>query len=480
MTDENPAIAAMACPHCHAPLYVRASDLGTKRTCPKCHKGVKVPVHAPSARSASSPRDEFPVVCRTCHSRLYARPEQIGTSIQCPDCFASIAVVAPAAVAERKIYQADDSYDLKLADDEPRVPQPVTYPVYCGTCNTMVRCRPDQQGQRVSCPDCGSAIVVPSPPRPKPTRRLPQEDVDVEIQPTFDRVQQESNAGRLLAAAAAKIDAEDRKKPRPPKRPFIDGVLTFPLQIRVLPATIGLSLLGGVILYAIHIALDMSGLAMIIGMAMMAAISVLGLVFVFVVGNVCMSVVQWTAMGYSTIQDWPEFEIFSWIRNMVFFANSSAVATAPGGLLWLALPIPDWLGHLLVWPTAFVLFPLVFLSMLDHETPLGVYSKYIVRSLQTSRSAWKKFYLMSLLVWGGVALAHVFSIGGSLVSDAPVSWLEYLSIVATVYGAIAYFRLVGRMAWVLDSDVANLAAEATESEADDEGVLPGRSPLQVS
>lgn len=106
---------------------------------------------------------------------LEARRSQAGSPMRCPWCHASQTVPQES----RKDPKAEE-YPLRAAEREAASRSdaaPETYiPVVCGLCHTRMYATPEQVGQNLICPDCGTATVVrPSASVRRPAAQKPKE-----------------------------------------------------------------------------------------------------------------------------------------------------------------------------------------------------------------------------------------------------------------------------------------------------------------
>jgi DNA-directed RNA polymerase subunit RPC12/RpoP len=103
------------CPHCTAPLRARSTHAGRRQRCPLCQSAVVVP---PKSR-----RTDF---------EQYLLHDDVGPAIE-----------AVPAIA-----------------------------VDCPVCRSRLTAPEDQVGQKIACPDCGTAVVVPPKPEPHAPKRV--------------------------------------------------------------------------------------------------------------------------------------------------------------------------------------------------------------------------------------------------------------------------------------------------------------------
>jgi len=182
----------------------------------------------------------------------------------------------------------------------------------------------------------------------------------------------------------------------------------------------------------------------------------------FLLASACaMAVVRDTANGSDEVRDWPGAVFLDWFGEVFYLFNGLCVSVLPGaGLAWL-LAGYDFSGLPAASIIAFLLFPIVLLSMLEQNSALGVISPSTWGTLRKDSGAWATFYLFSavLLLAVGVVERVVFFLGGFLGSIV-------LALSLTVVWLI-YFRLLGRLAWHCADRAAREEIEA-ELEEDEE------------
>ena len=399
------------------------------------------------------------------------RPEQAGTDLACPDCQVDNRVPPLAPTSKPKSTQPGLHEELRLHEgvDQPQESLASEFRVKCKVCESVIYCRHQQVGKRIRCPDCGSVVTVSAPPPPKPKSIVKPVDPGIGIRPAAETAVFKTNADRLLAKAAVKYHEEEKKKPVPPKRPFIDGVWTFPFHLEVLPWLVVIAFLGCLIPYFVELALETSGKEMVIGMMLFALVALLSLATFIVATKSFMTIVSTTAMGFSKIE-WQKFEIFEGLKTAILFLTSLALSFGPGTSLGLMLRAPS--AAIVALPFAFIVFPFVFLSMLDAGSAAVPFTPYMWSTLSRDRRAWVKFYLASLPVFLLLILPHVIvlalQISNALPVNFPLLTFFFAAITLTTIGSLVYFRLLGRLAWVIDYQIPvdSEAGAETESEED--------------
>jgi hypothetical protein len=378
----------------------------------------------------------------------------------------------PSLAAQQKPHArpAGPQGDLRLHDgvDQPQGSPDTQFRVVCKVCESVIYCRRQHVGKRIRCSDCGSPVTVPEPPPPRPKSTLRAVDPGIGMRPAAKMDVFKTNADSLLAKAAAKYHEEERRKPIPPKRPFVEGVWTFPFHLEVLPVLVVIAFLGCLVPYFVQLALAMRGQEMVIGMMLFIPIALLSLATFFVATNSFMTIVATTAMGFSKIE-WQKFEILEGLKNAILFITSLGVSFGPGTSLALMVGAPN--AAFMALPIGFVMFPFVFLSMLDAGSAVVPFTPYIWNTLSQDRRAWVKFYVASLPVFLLMTLPHVIVLvlqSTPILSElVPLLALFFAAITLTTTGSLVYFRLLGRLAWVIDNQISlETSREEPEFEED--------------
>ncbi len=443
---------AVACPSCGVGLKVGDSDLGTQRDCPKCGAGFMLPTLTEARRLAEAKRQaraQFGFSCRLCGSRLYAMPQHIGRKMKCPDCHAINRISQPPPKAQAKFMPPVEGYDLALADESPVDARPAEelFHFQCRVCQTMLSVPRSWVGRQLPCPDCGTRLVVPFPPPAVTKVHVVAKDPGLTLGVAVPIPQQQFvNVEKLMTAAHEKLVTEAKKKPKPIRRPFLTGVYTYPFYPTSLVYLVLTGVLGGLILTLLRITVELQGLETVIGIPLIIGTVMFSIPLVGLNANYFLKTINWTSLGYSSVGESPPFEFFEFLRGVAFIINALGVSAIPGALIGLALPNRLIALGVLVLGTV-VLYPFVILSLLDNDSVFGPYSSFIWSSLGTVRRAWIKFYLSALVPFGMVAGSQVLAI------YFPNDIWSYVTIVVTSMALLIYFRLIGRLAYVIDRSI---------------------------
>lgn len=408
---------------------------------------------------------DIPVVCGVCGTRSYAHRSQVGQEIVCPDCSSRNRVPPPPPPpAKFQPRFTGDEYQLSAVDEPARRVDPerrITFP--CSTCSTLLDASREEVGSQVSCPDCGNLTVVPPPP-PEPPRFQPVDASDIVLDEPPSAIQETRKriADQLMKEAEEYVRACAEEESKPPLKPLVSGVFTFPFQPPVIPVWIGATIGVVVLLTLVDL---INSMTRVLSLEAILAVftTIIAIFFAAVIAGFCLppllAIIEFTADGQDRIPYWPGSDLLDRGRALLFFVNSLAVSSLPGMLtvsLLRPLGVPLWTGMLLT-P---LLWPVVFLSMLEADSPFIPWSPSIRASLKQISHAWSTFYFE---MFGVTVLLAIPALVLRLVG--PLALRVYLAAVAC-YLVIVCCRLLGRLAWM----AAEYVEEETEEEPDEESV----------
>jgi hypothetical protein len=146
---------------------------------------------------------------------------------------------------------------------------------------------------------------------------------------------------------------------------------------------------------------------------------------------------------------------------MIFFGL--VLSVVPGGMICGVIRLEGDLSWLPIAVSVLILFPFVLLSMLETDSALTPFSQNIWEGLHIAGEAWTATYGFSLAIWG------VF---------AAIDWAskEFISVpeISSVIGALSfvaalfvYYRLLGRLAWILAVRLDDPDEEETTNDTND-------------
>lgn len=505
----------MTCPHCGIRLKVKSADIGTTRACPKCSKAIKIGGDQPSSadqkpkpadESSQRPQDEFPMVC-DCGTRFYASPSQIGKTIDCPDCLTEHKVSAPNPDSSRKRLgpssdsrppshpsQAvkptnlpspgspspppddDDEYKLQPIDDAPawnpaHAPKPEAdrFHIRCSVCSSTLAVNKAMIGKKVKCPDCHSSTTVQKPTFVTKKTVVVAKDPKIGVEEAHKNKKNKEISDRLMNDAHQHQEELERSKPvMATTAPFSEGIYNYPFLPRVFQGWILLVPLLAIATNQIigGIALSESGSMSAIGAVFMFAIGgFLYCLFALTAGHVLMTLLQTTAIGYHQPEEWERFEAAGWFGRAFYLVCALIYSILPFVFIttFVAGFIPVPLRVIGIGTIAFFAFPFVLMSMMDADSPVVPWSGYVWKTIGKSPGSWFKFFMGTAFVMALSTIpivASVHFLGG---------WGMWLASAFAMIALTIYFRLLGRLAWVLDQlpvDPEEKDEEATDEDLD--------------
>jgi DNA-directed RNA polymerase subunit RPC12/RpoP len=503
MTPSEGQLLQFTCPQCMASLTTPWSMAGTRHRCPYCQSVFDAPRQMPTPpkidvyqvqqQAGPSPPAQpayVPVICSVCHTRMYATPEQVGQTLVCPDCGTPAVVprfsppVGPAAKPAAPpivtdVYQvhgesptASDS----AADDEKSLIR-----VVCPRCNTMMYGTKDQIGTSLFCPDCGASIVVPAP---APPRALIDVTTDCYALAGGDAAAAKEPVRSPPPRVAEKPPVARRperqftpyfRHPLLPRQPFLTGTFAFPFGAEARAHTLVLACWAIATAWLAQQSIQLSKEydprsqfvgAMLNGLSMIVALLFAG--FAAASGS---AVVRDTAGGSSQATSLPNVDFMSWFGDLVYIFNALCASLAPGaGLAWL-LAQNGHSAEAVAPVVLFLLFPVVLLSMFEVDSPWGLISWPVCRTLWQAWRGWAAFYATSAALVTAATLVST-----AIVSAKGLDGMVIVAPILTVAGLI-YFRLLGRLAWYCTDRTRRLAEAAEEERPEVETPVPSESGL---
>jgi hypothetical protein len=206
---------------------------------------------------------------------------------------------------------------------------------------------------------------------------------------------------------------------------------------------------------------DLSSAPAWFGGAMVMALALIFELMWFVFASACaLAVVRDSANGADEIENWPGGAFTDWIGDPLYIFIASCVSALPGaGLDWLLahFGLPSGVAA----PAGvFLLFPVVLLSMLEAESPLGAASSAVWRTFAVAANGWAGFYLAAATL---VAVTAAVTASASILIGGLFG--EFVASMALVAAWLIYFRLLGRLGWYC-ADRTSRAARKAEAEAE--------------
>ena len=472
------------CPRCLSWLKAPSSSANSRHRCPRCQLVIEVPQQSrkpvkdegyglqqeagplPAAQPAY-----IPVICHVCHTRMYAEEDQVGQRLVCPDCDMPTIVPRPAEKSAKKPRSADEIGQYALVNEVDRTTgeTPAAQRSYvvacCSLCQTRLDVTTDQAGQTLVCPDCGRPVVVPCQPKDNAGAgqgRGASDTSSTWIEPPEPPTRPDFVPNRdyrdpeMVAEREAKL-AEQERVARlathriPPLKLFFVDTFSFPFSQELLGRT--LSLIATAILTPPLLGFAFAGgpveaggfadAAVWIGKMLFAAIG-MGLLLTWIVTASAygLAILRDTAYGNDAVRNYPNVLTLEGLTDSVYIIFAIIFGALPGVFI-VRLWNPSEISELLGISISQLLFaPICLLSMLETNSLLNPLSLSIWRSVWRSWRAWALFYLLSFVI-----VTIVITLQAASVSlGGPALGIVVSGVVATI-AWIAYFRLLGRLAW---------------------------------
>ncbi len=450
---------------------------------------------------AEDANEGLSIRCPECNRRLKVPAKMAGKRVPCPACKAMLNLPTfesdrpqsgPAAPSKNLDSHLDD-IGFKLADELPKGRMTVdfaaeqlglhqaelkekefSYP--CKVCGSMMYARPADVGSMTRCPDCYSEFSIPSPPVQKARPRDPDlsKIADVSLMPPQGRGLNSSEFGRAtaedyLAKAAKEIDDSDEDKREQLydfdsatwlKRTF--AFLGDPSLI-VVAITTGL-FMGGTLLAASVVSQmaaewkpNSAESARKYGLITVLLLFGAPLLAITLANGV--AVLEASANKLKRIANWPIFNPSDAIGEIAVVLAAFLISIVPGGILsWLGSWVemnPD-IRMGIVMLSAYLLYPIILLGMLDNQSVGEPYSQAVIGSMGSRSNAWGGMYLITGLAMALIFVLYLFAAVGTEVPK----FVFGLFLPILVFFIFHQFGVLGSRI----ADVTDLAFETEESD----------------
>jgi hypothetical protein len=153
-----------------------------------------------------------------------------------------------------------------------------------------------------------------------------------------------------------------------------------------------------------------------------------------------LTVLEGTAAGQQTIDEWPEPDWRDWVANLLYLAFIGSISLALSLTITRLVAVPGLEWYLSV-VTMHVLYPIVLLSALETTNPFWPVSKPVLHSILTHARFWLLYFLISCSLTAAYLALVVIS--AWTVPFVSALWIGPLT--ATIL--ILQSRLLGRLGW---------------------------------
>jgi hypothetical protein len=288
--------------------------------------------------------------------------------------------------------------------------------VSCPTCGTIQYVGIGSSGSQTKCPDCFSSFTIPKPPYDvKPSKILARHqtfDTDSPLEngrdlQHIDRLRKQHTEDLL---EKAQVDLENEKDSDDRYRTDFDTQTFLRQSFGFLydPIAIAFIFVYGLI-FALVFALIQFGVTHSddgefgAGSALFCTVvgPLIGLLFGLPLMSAAMAQLEAVANHQAKVVDWPGFDMFDNLGDLLSVSMALAMSVIPGFLLGA------WLGGGLMASGRFeiagamfsvlFLFPIFFLSILDNGSLLQLISTDVLRSMKEVYEAWAVYYFKSAI-----------------------------------------------------------------------------------
>ncbi|MEX2169535.1 MAG: hypothetical protein WD851_09495 [Pirellulales bacterium] len=456
------------CPHCKTAFRALPEHAGRRAKCSHCDGTIVIPgeVVKPPERPAEIPQPQYVGVnCLLCGTRMYGTLADVGKELKCPDC-GRRTKLPPPEVKKKQIPAALDGeqYDLWEGDEQPwgvtlSAEGPRYIAVECRLCQTHLQTTVDQAGKKIRCHDCGAETVVKLPatgsrPKPQPATVVDEYEVDDSVPPvvppsfyspsvektekTADAVQRPTSK---KVARDEPLDAEFRKRPKLPRWPLLSGNFPF-LRSSGVPSRIFV-MSGSLLVPGIILAIISSVGSAILGVILLPLLIVLTLVWIAATAAASMAIVTEASEGNDQVYAWPSSAFMDWLPELGTLLVALMVSAFPGWLVAKLSPELTQIGLLLMVASVLLFLPIALLSQLAESSVWAILSPTVVMSWFRCPLSWFGFYLQSALLLAAVGVTGYAALTITLS-------ITLLLIPLAITGVFYYFRIMGRLAWVIE------------------------------
>lgn len=459
------------CPSCHAKFRVAAEHQGRRTRCPSCRKPFEI---QPTQASATAPPDDPPEVthvgvnCRLCGTRMYGRLDQVGKPLKCPDCDTETLLPPPQPKSKQAVPAAmlGEQYELYEGDDQPwgtalAAAQAEMVPVHCELCGTLQYVPPEMVGSVAICPDCDHGTRV-RPAKAKPAPKNLGRDIELEppsvteematpsAPPLFSRLHEfESLSDEEKEERMARVATNRKARPQMPRLPLVSGWAAFftgpGVVARWLVISMWLSGAAALAVFAFNLIFAGGQYGAVAGLPLLCSAGAVAALCYAYSAAMAITIVTESSEGNDRMTSWPSINPIDWMGETIYTVIAGLAAAAPGYLLVQVTGAHSVavLGGMLV--SGWLLYPVMQLSSLEGSSAFALAMPGVLGSISNRFGTWVTFYLLS----GAIAAAMVLAIAALWWIGGPAMMAASVPIIGA---AIAYFRLLGRLAWRIRED----------------------------
>lgn len=400
--------------------------------------------------NGTSKRIRIKVNCSTCHSQLSTVAKPYDRNLACPECGGNVHIPPYDAVESEFLRRLNEPLNVDpgtYAIDSGRIPsagagrlsEPDPVTVVCPICRARLHPEIREEHWFETCPDCFEPVRVPArseiPAKPAPLVIPNPGSYGLGLVPEIVPLKTEVFE-RISAIKEVRVDP-------PPTWTFFSNVWQFPVSRHVWVRYLWMSL--GLTLFGMFAALCWSFLSGGGREGIVAAFFALPTIWTFYWSTsysaACgMTVLEETANGTQSIEDWPEPDWREWMATLINVAFLALVAQAMvvGIELVLGPRLSSWMLSL---GLIYALFPIIILSSLAAGSIFYPLTRPVLGAIARFPHYWILYYLLSAGLTAATVTLIVASVQVSLFA-APL-WCG----AAVAAFVLIQARLLGRLAW---------------------------------
>ncbi|MGI5831015.1 MAG: hypothetical protein ACOX6D_00555 [Thermoguttaceae bacterium] len=179
-------------------------------------------------------------------------------------------------------------------------------------------------------------------------------------------------------------------------------------------------------------------------------------------------VTEQTSAGDDKINEWPNLGLMSMIGRFGSILFLALTAGIPGYFLFSPLGLARF-GWVV---SSLLFFPIFYLSTADTDSFFCLLSKNVLRGMRLAPKAWRNWFLISFGLVTVTSFLFICLLTDGIFRGREITRLAavtFLSALFVTYGVFFYFRILGRLAWILrerlQADSEEKSGEVQEADA---------------
>ncbi|QDV23678.1 RING finger protein [Aureliella helgolandensis] len=308
------------------------------------------------------------------------------------------------------------------------------YRIKCGHCDTAQYVRLSSKGKKIKCPDCFAVFRIPGPPpgwKPRKAHlETPQWGGGTEmglapaaVVPAGTAPTHQQQAANILRKAEAEMhelsddEVDSLYRGDFDNANFVQRTFGFLKDPVAVGQIVGYGIIFAMLFGVAQFALNSEDLFMQRGMLLLVSVGggAIGVLFALPMLSGGLALIESVANGQRRVSEWPGFNLFDNIGDVLAIAGALAASLVPGFFVgYLLGGNGEGGGRIMItgmMVTCFVLFPVVLMSMLDNGSLFQPISQSVLRSFRAAADAWGGYFLKCLFAYFFVMLLWLLLLG---------------------------------------------------------------------